>query len=125
EAGSDTPDELDVALDKPAYRPGDTAVLQLDPQFAGTALVLVVDDGIIDMKSVEVPAEGTSVELPVTENWGPGAYVTATLYRPADASEKRMPARALGVAYGDVEPGDRKLDVSIEAEEVYADRQRV
>jgi len=122
EAGSDTPDELDVALDKPAYRPGDTAVLQLDPQFAGTALVLVVDDGIIDMKSVEVPAEGTSVELPVTENWGPGAYVTATLYRPADAAEKRMPARALGVAYADVEPGDMKLDVAIDSPDVASPR---
>ncbi len=122
EAGSDTPDELDVALDKTAYRPGDTAILKLEPQFAGTALVLVVDDGIIDMRSVEVPAEGTSVELPVTDQWGPGAYVTATLYRPADATEKRMPARALGVAYADVEPGDLQLDVSIEAEEVYAPR---
>jgi len=122
EAGSDTPDELDVALDKSAYRPGDTAVLQLDPQFAGTALVLVVDDGIIDMKSVQVPAEGTSVELPVTEQWGPGAYVTATLYRPADATEKRMPARALGVAYADVEPGDLQLDVSIDKPDVASPR---
>ncbi len=122
EAGSDTPDELDVALDKLAYRPGDTAVLQLDPQFAGTALVMVVDDGIIDMKSVEVPAGGTLVQLPVTEQWGPGAYVTATLYRPADATEKRMPARALGVAYADVEPGDLKLDVSIDRPDVASPR---
>jgi alpha-2-macroglobulin len=122
EAGSDTPDELDVALDKSAYRPGDTAVLKLDPQFAGTALVLVVDNGIIDMKSVDVPAEGTSVGLPVTEQWGPGAYVTATLYRPADAKEKRMPARALGVAYADVEPGDLKLDVAIDKPDVASPR---
>jgi len=122
EAGSDTPDELDVALDKSAYRPGDTAILKLDPQFAGTALVLVVDDGIIDMKSVQVPAEGTSVELPVTEQWGPGAYVTATLYRPADATEKRMPARALGVAYADVEPGELQLGVSIDKPDVASPR---
>jgi uncharacterized protein YfaS (alpha-2-macroglobulin family) len=81
EAGSDTPDTLQVALDKPAYRVGDTAVLKLDPQFAGTALVMVVDDRIIDMQAVEVPADGTSVSLPVTEEWGPGAYVTAMLYR--------------------------------------------
>src|SRR5690606_28777240 len=42
EAGSDTPDTLQVALDKQAYRAGDTAVLKLEPQFAGTALVMVV-----------------------------------------------------------------------------------
>ncbi|RYE87181.1 MAG: alpha-2-macroglobulin family protein, partial [Hyphomicrobiales bacterium] len=114
EAGSDTPDTLQVALDKDAYRAGDTAVLKLEPQFAGTALVMVVDDRIIDIKSVQVPAEGTSVELPVTEAWGPGAYVTAVLYRPSDAAEKRMPARALGLSYADVDPGDMKLVVSID-----------
>jgi uncharacterized protein YfaS (alpha-2-macroglobulin family) len=123
EAGSDTPDTLQVALDKPAYRVGETAVLKLDPQFAGTALVMVVDDRIIDIKAVQVPAEGASVELPVTEAWGPGAYVTAILYRPSDAAEKRMPARALGLSYADVDPGDMKLGVSIDVPEVNLPRQ--
>jgi uncharacterized protein YfaS (alpha-2-macroglobulin family) len=123
EAGSNTPDTLDVALDKAAYTAGETANLRLDPQFAGTALVMVVDDRIIDMQAVEVPAEGTTVALPVTDDWGPGAYVTAVLYRPADAAEKRMPARALGLAFADVDPGDRQLDVSIEAPDVAQPRQ--
>jgi len=114
EAGSDTPDTLQVALDKESYRAGETANLRLDPQFAGTALVMVLDDGIIEMTAVEVPAEGTSVPLTVTEDWGPGAYVTAVLYRPASSEEKRMPARALGLAFADVEPGDRLLDVSLD-----------
>jgi uncharacterized protein YfaS (alpha-2-macroglobulin family) len=118
EAGSDTPDTLKVALDKPAYRAGETAIVQLEPQFAGTALVMVVDDALIDIRSVEVPAEGLSVELPVTEAWGPGAYVTAILYRPADAAEKRMPARALGLAYADVDPGEMLLGVDLEVPEV-------
>ncbi len=114
QAGSDTPDTLKVALDKPAYRIGETANLKLDPQFAGTALVMVVDDRIIEMQAVDVPAEGTTVPLTVSETWGPGAYVTAILYRPSDAAEKRMPARALGLAFADVDPGDRQLDVSFD-----------
>ncbi len=113
-AGSDTPDKLQVALDKPAYHSGDTAHLKLDPQFAGTALVMVVDDHIITMQAVDVPAAGTTVDLPVTDDWGPGAYVTATLYRPASAAEKRMPARALGLAFADVDPGDRDLKVNLD-----------
>jgi uncharacterized protein YfaS (alpha-2-macroglobulin family) len=114
-AGSDTPDKLQVALDKPAYKPGDVAHLRLDPQFAGTALVMVVDDHVIDMKAVDVPEGGTTVDVPVTADWGPGAYVTATLYRPADAAQKRMPARALGLAFAGVDPGDRKLALSLDA----------
>ncbi|MDB5527069.1 MAG: alpha-2-macroglobulin [Devosia sp.] len=123
EAGSDTPDTLKVALDKPSYKAGDTAVLRLDPQFAGTALVMVVDDRIIDMKAVPVPAEGASIDLPVTADWGPGAYVTAILYRPASVAEKRMPARALGLAYADVDPGDAKLTVNLDVPKVSLPRQ--
>ncbi|RYE08850.1 MAG: alpha-2-macroglobulin [Hyphomicrobiales bacterium] len=123
QAGSDTPDTLRVVLDKPTYKIGETANLKLDPQFAGTALVMVVDDRIIEMHAVEVPEGGTTVPLTVNESWGPGAYVTAILYRPSDAAEKRMPARALGLAYADVDPADRKLDVSFEAPESTLPRQ--
>jgi hypothetical protein len=115
EAGSNTPDTLQVALDKESYKVGDTAHLKLDPQFAGTALVMVVDDRIIDMKAVDVPEGGTTIDIPVTAEWGPGAYVTATLYRPSSTAEKRMPARALGLAFADVDPGDIKLDVGLDA----------
>ena len=125
DAGSDTPDTLQVALDKPSYRLGDTARLKLDPQFAGTALVMVVDNRVIAMQAVDVPAEGTTIDIEVTEEWGPGAYVSAILYRPADAGEKRMPARALGLAFADIEPGDRQLDVTLTAPAVSLPRQSV
>jgi len=112
-ASSQTPDVLEVALDKPAYRVGDTARLRLDPRFAGVALVTVVDDRLITMKAVDVPEDGTSVDLEVTDDWGPGAYVTATLFRPMDVPAKRMPSRALGLTWAKVEPGARDLDVSL------------
>ncbi|MEO8668842.1 MAG: alpha-2-macroglobulin, partial [Bauldia sp.] len=113
--GTDTPDVLSVGLDKAAYRIGDTAKLRLDPRFAGIALISVVDDRLITMKSVVVPAEGTTVDLEVTDQWGPGAYVTASLYRPMDIEAKRMPARALGLAWAKVAPGDRQLKVAVDA----------
>ena len=84
---------------------------------------MVVDDRIIDMKAVDVPAEGTSVALSVTEDWGPGAYVTAMLYRPADAAEKRMPARAVGLAFADVDPGSRLIDLALDVPEEALPRQ--
>ncbi len=111
-SSSDTPDTLQVALDKPAYHIGDTAKLRLDPRFAGVALVSVIDDRLIEMKAVEVPEGGTTVDLTVTDKWGPGAYVTATLYRPMDIAAKRMPARALGLTWAKVDPGDRDLHVT-------------
>ena len=109
----ETPDVLAVALDKPAYAIGETAKLRLDPRFAGIALVSVIDNRLIATKAVHVPAEGTVVELDVTEEWGPGAYVAASLHRPMDLEAKRMPARALGIAWAKVAPGDRKLSLSL------------
>jgi alpha-2-macroglobulin len=73
---------------------------------AGIALLMVIDDRLIAMQAVEVPPAGTTVELPVTEDWGPGAYVTAALYRPMDLKAKRMPGRALGLAWAGVDPRD-------------------
>jgi uncharacterized protein YfaS (alpha-2-macroglobulin family) len=106
---ADTPDLLKVSLDRPNYRVGDNARARIQPRFPGTAVVMVVDDRLISQTMVEVPAEGATVDLPVTDAWGPGAYVVATLFRPMDLAAKRMPARALGLAWAAVDPGARRL----------------
>jgi uncharacterized protein YfaS (alpha-2-macroglobulin family) len=116
-AASETPDMLTVSLDQKNYKPGDTAKLRLDPRFPGIAQIMVIDDRVIDMKTVEVPEGGTTVDLPVTANWGPGAYVTATLFRPMDVQAKRMPTRALGLAWVPVDPADRRIDVQLDPED--------
>ncbi|AXS40223.1 MG2 domain-containing protein [Breoghania sp. L-A4] len=118
DAGSETPDVLEVGLDREAYRPGDTAKLRLKARFPGVALISVMADGLVSTQTVEVAQAGDmSIDVPVTEDWGTGAYVTATLYRPMDIEAKRMPARAIGVQWLGVEPGDRRLDLSLEAPE--------
>ncbi|MGH2342630.1 alpha-2-macroglobulin family protein [Segnochrobactraceae bacterium EtOH-i3] len=114
-ATAETPDVLDVALDKEGYRPGETAELRLAPRFPGKALVTVIGDGVIAMTSVDVPAEGTVVKLPVTDDWTPGAYVTATLYRPTDVAAGRMPNRAVGLAWAGLDKGLSTLPVTLAA----------
>ncbi|MYZ47941.1 alpha-2-macroglobulin family protein [Propylenella binzhouense] len=111
----DTPEGLKVSLDKPSYRVGETATIHLESRFPGVGLLMVADDRLIATKAVEVAAEGTDVTLPVTRDWGPGAYVTASLYRPMDIAARRMPARALGLAWAAVDPGDRLLDLDLSA----------
>ncbi len=109
----DTPDLLQIRLDKPVYRVGELARVYLEPRFPGIALVMVMDDRLIAMRAVEVKEQGTTLELPVTSDWGPGAYIAAALYRPMDLTARRMPARALGLQWAAIEPGSRRLAVSI------------
>ncbi|MCV0427337.1 MAG: alpha-2-macroglobulin family protein [Roseibium sp.] len=115
DATSETPDYLDVGLDKASYRPGETAKLRLKPQMPGVAVVNVVSGGLIASQVVEVAGDETEVDIPVSDDWGAGAYITASLYRPMDLQEKRMPSRAIGLSWLQVDPGDRVLEVELAA----------
>ncbi|TCN31361.1 alpha-2-macroglobulin family protein [Sinorhizobium americanum] len=120
---TETPDGLEIALDKENYAVGETAKLKVSPRFAGELLVTVGTENLIATKSATIAETGGEVELPVTADWGAGAYVTATLYRPGDAQESRMPMRAIGIKWLAVDPADRKLAVSLDAPEKTQPRQ--
>ncbi len=119
----DTPEALKVSLDKERYAVGDTAHVHIESRFNGVALIMVVDDRLITTKSVEVNGNAADVDLAVTRDWGPGAYVTTALYRPMDIEAKRMPGRAIGLAWAGVDPGDRALRVAIDAPDEMRPRQ--
>ena len=112
---SATPDTLEVSLDRPAYASGDTAILRLVPRYAGKALVNVVSNRLIHMRAVDVVAGENLIPLTVTDDWGAGAYVTATVIRPMDSDAGRNPARALGLSYAPIDPGPRQLHATFEA----------
>nr|WP_245419731.1 alpha-2-macroglobulin family protein [Phyllobacterium salinisoli] len=111
---TETPDGLEIALDKESYAPGDVAKLQISPRFAGEVLVTVGADRLQLVKTQSVPEEGATIEIPVSGDWGAGAYVTAALYRPGDAQQSRMPMRAIGIKWLKVDPGNRKLAVTLD-----------
>ena len=112
-----TPDGLELALDKSAYKAGEVAKLKISPRFAGEMLIAIGTDHIVKTKTVSVPASGAVVDIEVDSNWGAGAYILATLYRPSQdqssASKSRMPMRAIGVKWLTVEPQQRQLNVSL------------
>lgn len=118
-----TPDRLELSLDKESYQAGDTARLRIVPRFDGTALVTVMSDRVISRQAVEVTAGENLIPVAVTEDWGIGAYVSATVIRPMDVSAGQNPARALGLAYATVAPEGKALTVAIDAPEVTDPRQ--
>ncbi len=110
---SDSPDVLQIALDKDKYKIGDTAVVKIAPRFAGTALVNVVGETLIDMKAADIAAEGGEVRFTVTDKWTPGTYITATLFRPAGGDSK-MPGRAIGIIPATKDETARTLAVTLD-----------
>ncbi|GAB5375200.1 MAG: alpha-2-macroglobulin family protein [Acuticoccus sp.] len=117
---AETPDVLEVHLDKERYRAGDTATLRIVPRTAGKAHVTVLTSAVAYSTFIDVPAEGATVDIPVDAAWTPGAYVAASLVAPgaAGAGGPPLPERAVGIAYLDVDTDDLRLSLAIETPEI-------
>jgi hypothetical protein len=110
----DTPETLEVALDKTGYKVGDTAKVTIAAPGAGKALIAVFARGLVETREVEVTGKSATVELKVDKSWSPGAYVTATLYRPMDEKLKRMPSRSIGLRWLELDKAPRSVQVGLE-----------
>ena len=99
EATADTPDMLEVALDKPEYRPGESMTVAVTARTAGRVTLSVIGDRLFTTVSQDVQPGVARVRVGIGRDWGSGAYVVATLRRPLDARAQRMPGRAIGVQW--------------------------
>src|SRR5258708_36220898 len=123
--GDDAPDSLRVASDKKTYTPGDTAKLRLEAPFAGEALIAIATDRIVATYTTKVPADGTTVEIPMKAEWGAGAYALVTAWPPLKSLAERTPTRAGGAVWLGLDPALRTLAVQIAAPEKVTPRQRI
>jgi alpha-2-macroglobulin len=117
EASADTPDLLEVALDKPDYKSGDTLNVAVTARTAGRLTINVFTDRLVATQSQDVKAGTARVSLTVGRDWGTGAYMVATLRRPLDAPAQRMPGRAIGVQWFSIDKAARTvaLDMNLPA----------
>lgn len=106
-----TPDMVSVVAPADPVRPGARARVQIRPPYAGEAQIVVATDRVIETRTVRVSAEGTTIDVPVTAEWGSGAYVLVTVMTPRDPVNLPVPRRAVGVAYVPVDMGNRTLMV--------------
>jgi alpha-2-macroglobulin len=113
EANADTPDMLEVAIDKGDYAPGDTMTVAVTARTAGRLTLNVVGDRLLATQTTDVPQGQSQVKLAVGSDWSTGAYLVATLRRPLDAPAQRMPGRAIGVQWFSVERGAKTLNVEL------------
>ncbi|WDS37123.1 alpha-2-macroglobulin [Pseudoxanthomonas sp.] len=107
------PDKVKLALDKTAYRAGDTLKVTVTPPHEGKGLLLVESDHMIYTKEIEAK-NGSTFSIPVTEDWERhDVYITALVFRGGSAPSKITPARAVGVAFVPMDRSDRKVAVGV------------
>ena len=110
DASADTPDLLEIALDKTEYAAGDTMNGRRDGAHRrqGHASTWSAT-GCSPTTTADVQAGAAKIPLTVGRDWGSGAYVVATLRRPLDEAASRMPGRAIGVQWFSVDKQARTL----------------
>ena len=113
ESSADTPDLLDIALDKRDYRAGETMNVVATARTAGRLTVNVFTDRLVASLSQDIKPGIARVSLNVARDWGTGAYVVATLRRPLDAPAQRMPGRAIGVQWFSIDKAAHILAVDM------------
>jgi alpha-2-macroglobulin len=114
ESTADTPDLLEIALDKPDYISGDTMNVAVTARTAGKLTLNVFTDRLVSSTSQDVKPGTVNAKLAVGNDWGTGAYLVATLRRPLDQPAQRMPGRAIGVQWFSIDRAARTLAVDMQ-----------
>lgn len=113
------PDRIGLALDKKAYKVGDTIKLKVQPPAPGKGFVTVESDKQLYRQAVSVPAEGAVVEIPVDAAWDGhhDLYINMTLVQPGSERVEKLPRRMMGIQYLPLDREERHLQVSLQAPE--------
>ncbi|MCU1728386.1 alpha-2-macroglobulin family protein [Pseudomonas sp. 7P_10.2_Bac1] len=119
EGGAVRPDQVKLALDKAAYKDGDTAKVTVTPPAAGKGYLLVEgSDGPLWWEEIEVPAEGKTFDFKLDPNWARhDLYVSALVIRPGERKTNITPKRAVGVLHLPLDRTQRKLALTLDAPE--------
>ncbi|MGE3147898.1 MAG: MG2 domain-containing protein [Pseudorhodoplanes sp.] len=109
EASADTPDVLEIALDRAEFKPGDTMNVAVTARAAGRVTLDIYGNRLLTSTSVDVQPGTARVPVTIGRDWGSSAYVVATLRRPLDAQAQRMPGRAIGLQWFAIDRKARTL----------------
>ncbi len=120
--GVEAPDRVQVSVAGDNVRPGGTAEVTIVPPYDGDAQIVVATDRILSVETRVVTAQGTRVTLPVTADWGEGAYIMVTVFTNRDPVLDARPRRAVGVAYAPADMAERTFKLNISAPETVRPR---
>lgn len=114
--------KVQVLLDKPGYKVGDTAKLIIQSPFPkATALITIEREKVLDSYLVELVNNTTPVSLPISASYLPNAYVSVSLFSTSGTPDFRQ-------GYGKifVDTTQQELHIALTTDKkVYAPREQV
>ncbi|MEM7766467.1 MAG: alpha-2-macroglobulin [Pseudomonadota bacterium] len=120
--GVEAPDRVQVSIVDETVRPGRNAEITIVPPYDGEAQIVIATDRILAVETRPVTAEGTRLTLPVTDDWGEGAYVMVNVFTEREPVMAAKPRRAVGIAYAPVDMNPRTFNLTLNAPDVIRPR---
>ncbi|MFP6765570.1 MAG: MG2 domain-containing protein, partial [Planctomycetaceae bacterium] len=118
-SGKHRPEQIQIHLDRPDYRPGAMAQATITSPFPGTALVCLESNQVISSQVVMFTETSANVAIDIPRSLRGGAFVTATLLRSVNPNEEDwMPHRARGLVRLKTDHTAQRLPVAINARAV-------
>ena len=115
-------DRIDLVPERTSYRPGERARLMVQsPYEEATALITVEREGILSSRIETLRGSAPQIEIPLDETHLPNVFVSVVLLkgrtaRPGATSDGGAPGFKMGYASLRVDPGERHLQVEVEAD---------
>ncbi|MDD5026270.1 MAG: Ig-like domain-containing protein [Candidatus Peribacteraceae bacterium] len=116
-------DRIDILPDKPEYSVGDTAKLLIKSPFQGKgvkALVTVERENILTKKVIDIESAAQSIEVPITADLLPTAYVSVVIVKPRigetfdeNGLDTGVPAFKIGYARLNIETKSKALSIAV------------
>ncbi len=110
------PERLEIVLDKKEYLPGASAKVVVRSPLAGTLLLTLETDRVLDQRVMPMASKTAELTLPLPATLRGGAFVTATVVGAIDPSRpKWLPHRAMGLARIETSHAGHKIELAIDA----------
>ena len=119
-------DRMDIIADKPEYKVGDTAKLLVKSPYQGKgvkALITVEREGIMSRRVIDIESSAQPIEIPVTGELLPTAYVSVVVIKPRmgetfdeNGLDTGTPGFKIGYAKLNVNVSSKRLNISIETD---------
>ena len=108
--------QIDIEADKKNYEVGEKADVLIKTPFSGKLLVTIETDRVLDYFYLETDKRAASFSLDIKEDYLPGVYIGATLFKPHEESDIPLTV-AHGYASLKVDNSAYKLPLEIVASE--------
>ena len=119
-------DRIEVIADRPEYSVGDRAKLLVKSPYQGKgvkALVTVEREGIINKGVIEIEGNAQPIEIPVTQDMVPNAYVSVVIMKARQGEtfnehglDTGTPAFKVGYAEINVDTSARELQIDLQTD---------